>query len=160
MINFLEYITDSPIKAIVIIVLFALAIKGFYEFIAWIKKELDKWYETRNTKEKSDSDIEQRIADLEESDKQQLDRLNSIDATLQNISACLETLSEEERKNIVSTSRSALWRWYLEFQDKEYLTSAEYEMFMSLSERYLNNGGNSVFRTKIIPEIEAKPIKN
>ena len=44
--------------------------------------------------------------------------------------------------------------------NKNELSLSEFETFNNLAERNLSNGGNGVFKNKIIPEIIAKPIKD
>ena len=160
MTKFLEYITDSPIQAIVVIVLFALAVKGLYEFIGWIKKELNKWYDTKNTKEKSDIDVVQRIEHLERENGLQFEKLSSMEDSIIIITDKLDTLSENVKANNVSQARASLYRLYRDFENRESITMSEYETYRSLADLYISHGGNSTFRNKIIPFMESLPVKD
>ena len=160
MTSFLEYITDSPIKAIVVIVLFALAVKGFYEFIAWVKKELNKWYDAKNTQEKVDTKIEDRISHLERENGLQFDKLSSMEDSIIIITDKLDTLSKDIKANNVSQARASLYRLYRDFENRDSITMSEYETYRNLADLYLTQGGNSTFKNKIIPFMESLPVKD
>lgn len=160
LIKFVQSAFQSPVESFVTILLFIAAIKGFYEIVRWIKKELNNWYNNKLNEDDKADKVEKRLDKLEKENSRQFEKLDSIDATLQNITATLELMSEENRRNTVATCRSALWRLYIDFENKEYISSAEYETFMDLADRYLKNDGNSVFKDKIIPYVKNLPIKD
>lgn len=160
LIKFIQSAFESPVNAVMIILLFIAAIRGLYEIVKWFKNELNNWYNNRQKEEDRVEQVEQRLDTLEQENQRQFEKLDSIDATLQNITATLEMMAEQERANTVAICRSTLWRLYLEFEDRETITSAEYETFMDLADRYLKNNGNSVFKDKIIPYVKNIPVKD
>lgn len=115
---------------------------------------MESWRQNKNGIENKQTSVEERLTALEEKDKEQMGRLDTIDGRLQEIIATLEMMTEDNKANTVATCRSAIYRWYAEFQNRDSLTSAEYEMFMDLANRYLACDGNSVFKDKIIPYVK------
>ena len=159
-ITFIQTAFDSPVNSIVIILLFIAAIRGLYEIVKWIKKELDTWYTSRLKEENRVDNFEGRLESLEKENQRQFEKLENIDATLQDITATLEIMAEQERANTVAICRSTLLKMYSDLEGKPSVTSAEYETFMDLADRYLKNNGNSVFKDKIIPYVKDLQIKD
>jgi len=179
---FVQTAFESPLNSIITIILFIAAIRGIYEMIKWVKGELNTWYQNKHTAEEKDQTLEERIDKLEEDNNRQFEKLESIDATLQNVTATLEVISNETAKRLddlqestkkhfeeidknskrrsVIANRSTLYQLHREFMKKESITLAERQMFDAVSAEYLACGGNSVFKNKIIPEVEALPIKD
>ena len=158
--DFLEAAFESPMNTLITIILFILAVKGIYESVRWIKTELNAWYKKRNSEEELGNQMSERLDALEQETKNQSDKLESIDATLQNISASIEMMAENSRNNTVAVCRSSLWNWYENVKNRESINSAEYETIMDLSKVYLDNNGNSVFKNKIIPYLQNVPVKD
>lgn len=144
----------------IFIILLAVGTKFIIDLIDYFKNKLEKWRKDKNGEEDTIDTLEDKIKKLEQSDGRQMEKLNDIDARIQNIASSLELMAENNRNNIVTTARSNLYRLHKEFTVQGYVTLAEREMFDSVSSIYLNNGGNSIFKNKIIPEVEALPIKN
>jgi len=151
--------TVSPTQFVAVIVFLILGLKGASDVIKGIKSNLDNWYSKKRGIEKKDETLEQRVGKLEESDKIQLEKLDQIGAGVQQLAAQLEIMAEDQRKTTVSTARSTLYRLHHDFINKGYLTLAEREMFDDCASVYVSHGGNSVFKTHIIPEIESLPIR-
>ena len=158
--DFLKAAFESPMNTLITIILFILAIKGIYESVRWIKIELNAWYKKRNLEEELGNQVGERLDTLEQETKNQSDKLESIDATLQNISASIEMMAANSRNNTVAICRSSLWNWYENVKNREFINSAEYETIMDLSKVYLDNNGNSVFKNKIIPYLQNVPVKD
>lgn len=160
LISFVQSVFQSPINSIITILLFIAAIRGTYEIVKWAKGELNNWYNNKQQEEDEIDEIENRLSILENENKRQFEKLDSIDGTLVQITATLDKMAEENRANMVATCRSALWRLYIDFENRDSITSAEYETFMDLADRYLKNNGNSVFKDKIIPYVKTLSIKD
>lgn len=160
LISFVQSAFQSPVNSIITILLFIAAIRGTYEIVKWAKGELNNWYNNKQQEEDEIDEIENRLSILENENKRQFEKLDSIDGTLVQITATLDKMAEENRANMVATCRSALWRLYIDFENRDSITSAEYETFMDLADRYLKNNGNSVFKDKIIPYVKTLSIKD
>jgi hypothetical protein len=55
--------------------------------------------------------------------------------------------------------RNTLYHIYNRCRKHGYIDQAEYESFESLKMFYLNNGGNSIFKHKVIPYIDSLTVK-
>lgn len=158
--EFCKIAFDSPLETLLIIFLFIAAIRGLYEGVKWIKGELNRWYQTRHTEEEQDENLRDRIGLLEEDNQRQIQTLKDINTTLDFIMDTLRKMTEDEKANTVALCRTQIWILYKKLKDQDTLTSAEYETFMDLADRYLKNGGNSVFKDKIIPYLKNIPVKD
>lgn len=158
-------------EVIAVIVLTILGLKGAVELFKTIKKDLETWYQKKRGIEKKDETIEQRVQRLEENDEKQIkcldeisDNIDKIIERIDQISSDarikLDKINEDYRNTTVAESRATLYQLAKELENREYISMAEYETFVDLSQIYLNNGGNSVFKNKIIPTIESLPIKD
>lgn len=145
---------------LIFIILLAVGTKFIIDLVDYFKNKLEKWRKDRNGEEDTIDTLEDKIKKLEQSDTQQMEKLNDIDARIQNMASSLELMAERNKNSIVSTARSSLYRLHKDFMTQGCITLAEREMFDAISEVYLQNGGNSIFKNKIIPEVEALPIKN
>ena len=172
MMDQIEYLSHfSPLEAIGLIVAVVIIISIVWNFSKKVYSELETWRKKKNGVEDEKEEIEKRIEALEANDVKLEDKLDTIAAGVEQVAAGLETFSEnmnrrlddiveDNRVTAVTTSRANLYRLHAQFMQKEYVTLAEREMFESLKNTYLDHGGNSVFKSKIIPEVEALPIRD
>lgn len=160
LLEFLRVAFESPVNTLFTIFLFIAAIKGTYEIVKWTKGELNAWYQNKKKADQKDESIEQRVARLEEENAKQFEEYAHINALMQSMNASLELMAQEEKANTVALCRSQLWTMYRKLKDKTTLSTEEYETFTDLADRYLKNGGNSVFRDKIIPHIKSIAVED
>lgn len=142
--------------------------------IAFLKKcyeTLEKWRKHKNGIEDEKEDIEKRIEALEANDDKIEDSLAIISAGVEQIAATvdvlstdlnakLDTIKDENDKRSIVSNRTVLYRLHKQFTQQGEITLAEREMFDAVSGQYLALGGNAIFKSKIIPEVEALPIKD
>ena len=160
LLDFIKAFGDAPLVSFVAIILFIAAIKGLYEFIKWIKEELDKWYKVRHEEDEKDETIAERLDKLEKENEEQTNRCESITAALANINRQIMCVREDYAKVTVALTRASLHNLCDDLKDREYISEAEYETFVDLRDVYLKSGGNAVFKNKIIPFIENIPVKD
>ncbi len=144
---------------VVIVILVLLGIKGVADFVDWVRGKLYKWRSNKNEVEDKEGDmitrissLENRVERLERHDQNQYEKLKDIDTKLDDI-------KKMNNQQTVVTTRSALLRLANELREQGYCRLDEYETFKGLASAYLAAGGNSVFKDKIIPEIEALDIR-
>jgi len=172
MMDQIEYLSHfSPLEAIGLIVAVVIIISIVWNFSKKVYSELETWRKKKNGVEDEKEEIEKRIEALEANDKRFDDKLDTIAAGVQEVAAGLETFSESVNKRLDSINnemheraiiqnRSHLYRLHKQFMDQGEVTLAEREMFDLVSRDYLACGGNSIFKSKIIPEVESLPIKD
>lgn len=158
-------------EVVMVIVLLILGLKGTAEILKTIKSDLETWYQKKRGIEQKEETLESRVSKLEESDKVQLEKLDQIEDSVQKLTCFLEEtvqdrnrrldeITESHKNAVVAQARASLYKISKDLDGRDYITSTEYEIFSGLSEQYLQNGGNSIFKNKIIPAIEALPIRN
>jgi hypothetical protein len=148
----------TPLQIIVFLVLLCLGIKGFLDFVVYIKNIILEWHNKENAEDEKENEIENRIRTLEEHDDWKYNKILNLEAGQININKKLDDLKETNRLEVIAQYRSTIYRLHKEFTTKGYLTQSEYEMFHDLADIYLNYGGNGYYRHRIIPEIEELPI--
>ena len=172
MMDQIEYLSHfSPLEAIGLIVAVVIIISIVWNFSKKVYSELETWRTKKNSIEDEKEGVEKRIAALEANDKRFDDKLDTIAAGVQEVAAGLETFSEsvnkrlddmaeETRERSVANARATLYSLAKELEGRDHISKAEYETFSELSQIYIRNGGNSVFKNKIIPFVESLPIKD
>ncbi len=160
MIDLIEAVSESPFTSVIAILLFIAAIKGLYEFVKWIKTELNAWYLNKNTEDKKEENIDQRIEKLETENSLQFEKLQSLEDSMIIVNDTLANIQENMRLQTVVSLRAEILRIWHEVVAQGYITQAQYEVFQGLSEVYLENKGNGLFRNKIIPEIEKLEVRD
>ncbi len=118
-----------------------------------------KWKKDEEFKEKLSKYFE-KVDKLEATDKRHDENFRQINDTLAEIKVQLEEDRERERKNTIASVRSTLYRLYYEAVQKGYTTQASVETMAELSKIYLEAGGNSVFKHKLIGEYFDIPMKD
>ena len=158
-------------EIVLLLVALVVIIMTGINFLQKVYGFMEDWRRKKNKEEDKDDDMAKRVAALEQSDVVMGGKLDTISAGVQQLAASMTIMSEslnkrlddmavENRKTSVAQARSILYQLASEFEKKDHISTAEYETFTNLSEIYIKNGGNSVFKNKIIPTIEAKPIRD
>lgn len=134
--------------------------------IVFLYKTYNKISDYFHAKWKKDEEFKDKLAAyfnkvdmLEATDRQHDAAFARIDTALDEIKAQLAEDRERQRKNTVASVRSTLYRLYYEAVQKGYTTQASVETMAELSKIYLEAGGNSVFKHKIIGEYFDMPMK-
>lgn len=117
-----------------------------------------KWKKDEEFKEKLSKYFD-KVDALETTDKKHDENFRQLASTLTEIKSQLEEDRERERKNTIASVRSTLYRLYYEAVQKGFTTQASVETMAELSKIYLEAGGNSVFKHKIIGEYFDFPMK-
>ena len=153
---FTEY---EAATVIVLLILFCVAFKGVVEFILWIKNRMEEWRKGKNEPEDKEkslfekiTEIDERMDELEKRGEQRSEEMNEIKQKLDDV-------LEHNKQQTIIMSRGYLLTLCREVKERGYIHPDEYETFSGLATAYVDAGGNSLFRNKIIPEIEGLEIK-
>ena len=160
MVDLIEFMSSSPLQSIIAIVLFLAAMKGLYESIGWIRKQLEEWYKKRSAEDNAEEQTIERIETLEKNDCEEFKLINGLQDSLNNISDKIDKMRENQDKQSVAMCRASLNAMYPLIKDQGYLTKSQYETWFDLSSIYLESGGNHVFAEKIIPEVNNLQVKD
>lgn len=174
------------LPAMTMLVFVCVAIKAIYEFIIQVLGVLNIQHKNAEHKEDleaqieklvgtvgaidarfskledkiKDDDLRGRVLSLEGANAKRTEQLNKLLEDIDSISKSLNNEIQESRKRTVASTRSTLYRLYLEACQNGYTTQASLETFNDLAKIYLDCHGNAVFKSKIIPEYFALPLKN
>jgi methyl-accepting chemotaxis protein len=99
------------------------------------------------------------IETLKQTDEQQRKAVEQLSDSVTSIHKSLNDFKAENKEQVVASYSSTLYRLYMEAVSKGYTDRAALETFSNMSDIYLKNGGNSVFKNKIIPQYMELPIK-
>ena len=146
----------SPLNITVSFFLALFVIKELFELWKWYKGRADEYHKKESDKE----DFKAKVEVLEEEFNKSMSAMADIKKTLLALHDRLDKYEEGRKEDFVVSSRATLYQLYDEMNDKDELSISEFETFNNLADRYLANGGNGVFKNKIIPEIQGKPIKD
>ncbi len=146
----------NPAGVIMAFFLMLFIIKEVFELWKWYKGRADDYHKSKSEKEDFEEKVNHLEADVLNTTKLMVDIQNTLEA----LHKRLDEYETDRREDFVVSSRATLYRLYDEFNPREELSLSEFETFSNLADRYLANGGNGVFRNKIIPEIREKPIKD
>lgn len=160
MVDLIEFMSSSPLQSIIVIVLFLAAMKGLYESIGWIRKQLEEWYKKRSAEDNAEEQTIERIVTLEKNDCEEFKLINGLQDSLNNISDKIDKMSEKQDKQSIAMCRASLNAMYPVLKEQGYFTKNQYEVWVDLANLYLAGGGNHVFAEKIIPEINNFPVKD
>ena len=163
--------TFSVLEVVTLIVFILLGLKGASAFIKGVKANLEDWYQKKRGIEKKEETLENRVTKLEENDEKQMEKLDQIENSVHELivfmqgaiedrNKRLDELSDSHKQAVVAQARASLYRIAKELEGHDHITPTEYETFSELASIYIANGGNSIFRNKIIPTIESLPIRN
>ena len=147
---------SNPLNILMSFFIMLFVIQKGGELFKWFKGRADDYHKNESKKEDSEEEVSKLKKDFVESQQVMYDIKKAL-------SALHRRLDEYEicrKEDFVVSSRATLFRLYEDFKDKEELTLSEYETFNNLADRYLADGGNGVFRHKIIPEMQAKSIND
>ena len=161
----------QPLELIGLLVAVVIIISIVWQFGIKVYGGLETWRKKKNVVEDEKEDIEKRVKNLEENDIRLEEKLDAITTGVQQIAAATDVLStnlntkldrieEGSLERSVISNRTLLYNLHKQFMEKGELTLAEREMVDAVASSYLNAGGNAIFRSKIIPELESLPIKD
>lgn len=135
--------------------------------IVFLYKTYEKISDYFHRKWKKDEEFNDKLTNyfskvdtLEKTDKAHEENFKHINDALADIQNQLAEDRERERRNTVASIRSTLYRLYYEAVQKGFTTQASVETMAELSKIYLEAGGNSVFKHKLINEYFDFPMKD
>ena len=161
----------QPLELIGLLVAVVIIISIVWQFSTKVYGGLETWRKKKNVVEDEKEEITKRIEDLENNDIKLEGKLDTIAAGVQQIAAATDVLStdlntkldrieEGSMERSVISNRTLLYNLHKQFMEQGALTLAEREMVDAIAKSYLTSGGNAIFKSKIIPELEALPIKD
>lgn len=184
-VNFFEQVHKIGfISSIDLIVGLLVVIKVIWEFRKYILNILDSYHTNKEKDEGQIKDIENlkqamssitekldelcikverndftnKIKDLEEADRKRNAQLDKIVDNLKELRDDLAMEHDWNRKTVRNSLRNDLYGIHKECMSKGFITQGALEAFAMASDQYLEADGDSVFRSKIIPEVLALPI--
>ncbi len=157
MITFLNAFAEiGGLNALTFLILFFFAFREGYNFCIWIKTEiLDKYH----NKTKRFENAENEFKELKEMNQKEDKEIEYLKKQVQELKEQYSHCSENQIQYNLAIVRHTLYHIYNRCCKKGYIDQAEYESFESLKTFYLNNGGNSIFKHKIIPYIDSLTVK-
>ena len=161
----------QPLELIGLLVAVVIIISIVWQFSTKVYGGLETWRKKKNVVEDEKEEITKRIEDLENNDIKLEGKLDTIAAGVQQIAAATDVLStdlntkldrieEGSMERSVISNRTLLYNLHKQFMEQGALTLAEREMVDAIAKSYLTSGGNAIFKSKIIPELESLPIKD
>ena len=154
--GYIEQILSNPIGIVMTILIVILALMELEKILKWIKGKFEGYHKIKTT----DEDFHKKVDDLATAHQENVKLLQKIDESVNKINERLDFVEEERKLDTQASLRATLYRLYESLKDEDSLTSTQYEVFHDAAQRYLNAGGNSVFKHKIIPFMENKCIKD
>lgn len=153
--GYIEQILSNPIGIVMTILIVILALMELEKILKWIKGKFEGYHKIKTT----DEDFHKKVDDLAVAHQENVKLLQKIDESVNKINERLDFVEEERKLDTQASLRATLYRLYESLKDEDSLTSSQYEVFHDAAQRYLNAGGNSVFKKKIIPFMESKPVE-
>lgn len=158
--DFIRAVSDLSGTTVLMLVVFGfVAIKQFYEAVAWAKARLEDWRDKKNGIEKKEASVESRLSLLEERGEWQYQELMKQSQTLDKIVEMMEKNSADQDAVTIATARATLNQIATKSLADGYISEADYETFENLAQIYLAKGGNHTMKQKTIPAVEKLPIK-
>lgn len=157
MIAFLNTLAElGGLNALTFLILFFFAFREGYNFCIWVKTEiLDKYHNKTKRFENTQSEFKE-LKEMNQKEDKEIEYLKKqVQELREQYSHCSETQIEYH----LAIVRNTLYHIYNRCRKYGYIDQAEYESFESLKTFYLNNGGNSIFKHKIIPYIDSLTVK-
>ena len=154
--NAMKEFFANPLNVMMAFFIMLFVIKELFELFKWYKGRADDYHREQSNKE----DFVEKVNKLEKDFKDTAQLMFDIQKTLDALHNRLDEYELGRKEDFVVSSRSTLYQLYNELDDKDELSISEFETFSNLADRYLENGGNGVFKNKIIPEIQSKSIKD
>lgn len=157
MITFLNTLAElGGLNALTFLILFFFAFREGYNFCIWIKTEiLDKYH----NKSKRAESAQNEFKELKEMNQKEDKEIEYLKKQVQELREQYSHCSENQIEYHLAIVRNTLYHIYNRCRKYGYIDQAEYESFESLKTFYLNNGGNSIFKHKIIPYIDSLTVK-
>lgn len=84
---------------------------------------------------------------------------HSMDAQLKDLISSLNNFIERENESTVASFRSTLWGLHKDFVAQGFITPDGLKTFMEMGKIYERCGGDDIYHSKLLPEIEALEIQ-
>lgn len=152
-------IEDYGVTAIIVIILFAVAVKQVVEFYSWAKGKLDAWRNAENSKDEQQESVEDRLTRLENHDNWQYEKINDVAESIEDIKELLVQSQDKQDEAAVAMCRALLKNIADDALEKGYLTTIEFETFSALTDVYLFRKGNHYMKDFLIPQVLKLPVK-
>lgn len=157
MITFLNTAAElGGLNALTFLILFFFAVRESYNFCIWVKTDiLDKYHNKKNLHENTEEQFE-ALKEMNQKEDKEIEYLKKqIEELKEQYAHC----SNNQVEYHLAIVRNTLYHIYNRCRKHGYIDQAEYESFESLKMFYLNNGGNSIFKHKVIPYIDSLTVK-
>lgn len=150
--GYIEQILSNPIGVIMTVLVVILALMELEKILKWIKGKFEGYHKIKTT----DEDFHKKVDNLAVAHQENVKLLQKIDESVDKINERFNAVEKERKLDTQATLRATLYHLYEDLKDEETLTPTQYEVFHDAAQRYINAGGNSVFKNKIIPFMESK----
>ena len=126
---------------IIFLALLLMAFFGVAEAKNKIKGYFDVYYNKRNSSDKRDQEIDDRLEKLENASKSDEERFNDLSRSIGDIKVIIEKIQDSQNRSNMATARSAMYRIANELLSKQWMSQTEYDTLSELSSVYSDAGG-------------------
>ena len=156
MIAFINGIAEiGGLTALTFIILFFFAVREGYNFCVWVKEILDKYHAKQNKTENVEEQFE-TLKKMNEKEDEEIALLRKQFEAFKKDQEHCKSISNDYHIAII---RNTLYHIYNRCKKYGYIDQAGFEAFEDLKKFYLEYGGNSIFKHKVIPYIESLSVK-
>lgn len=156
LITLLQSYDTTTILTIVIFLI--LSFFGISEVRTKIKEYFDMYYNKRSTDENRETEIDEKLKSLEESDKKYEAQLEDINNSIAEIKTIIENVQKNQNRANIATARSAMYRLANELISKNWMSQTEYDTLSELSEVYNMSGGPRHSKSSLIKRALNLPV--
>ena len=168
-ISWLNQIAElGGLPAITFLILFFFAIREGYNLVIWGKGLFDDYHKKQDDKEnriQTLHELEECFGQFKDLDKkvtkleQAIGEHSKIWEGIEQLQSGLKRVKDNQDAYTLAFCRSILYDLHKQGVAQGYTDQAAFETFEALKDLYIERGGNSVFKQRLIGEYEALPIR-
>ena len=160
------------LPALTFLILFFFAIREGYNLIIWGKGLFDDYHKRQDDRENrietiqeleerfgQFSDLDQKVNKLDKAIDEHTRSLNKLWGGIEQLQSALKKVKDDQDAYTLASCRSILYDLHKQGTAQGYTDQAAFETFEALKHLYIELGGNSVFKKRLIGEYEALPIR-
>ena len=116
------------------------------------------YYNKRSSNENRESEIDEKLKNLEEADQKYEAQLEDITNSISEIKTIIENVQKNQNRANIATARSAMYRLANELISKNWMSQTEYDTLSELSEVYNMSGGPRHSKSSLIKRALNLPV--
>lgn len=150
-----EQILNAPTQTLLTVLVILVAGKYLYELWRFYHDRFKDSHEHLVQDEK----FHEQVARIEYVSEAHSRSVEKITESIEKVNNRLGNLEKQRTRDAIAYGRALMLQLYYGLKDREQITVSEFEAFSEIADMYLEAGGNSVFKDKIIPKIMNKQVK-